>query len=123
MAHNLRSFTRVATAIAAEVSGAGGTATGLTRDVSLNGIFLTTPTDFPAGSTVMVRLVLDDNAVITARGTVVRPGAGGWAVSFTELVDTDSYAHLRRLIEFNAPDPAQVREEFDSHVGLKRVER
>lgn len=126
MTHNLRSFTRVATAIEAEVSGAGGTATGLTRDISMNGVFLTTPTIFPAGSTVTVRLFLDGrdgSTVITATGNVIRPASGGWAVNFTELVDADSYAHLRCLIEFNAPNPNLVREEFDSHLGLRRVER
>lgn len=122
MADNLRAFTRIATALATEVKGAGGTAHGLTRDVALSGIFVVCPTPFPVGSTVSVVLLLGaslEEAHIAARGEVVRHEAGGMAIRFDELEGLESYDHLRNLVLLNSRDPERVERELESHVGLR----
>jgi len=37
-------------------------------------------------------------------------------------VSLDGYQHLKQLVLLNAPDPDQVAEEIDEHVGLCRRE-
>jgi len=123
MTDDLRAFTRVATALDTEIIAAGGRSDGLTRDVSLSGIFVTTAALLPAGSTVTVTVFLDgrqDGALmIRAHGSIAQVRPGGVAVAFREFADPDSYGHLRRIIELNSRDQDKVRAEFDRHIGLK----
>lgn len=121
---NEREFTRVRTAIPVRASFAGGLElTGTTRDVSLGGCFLATPTPPPEDTHGTVTLTLADGAIeVRAHAIAIRTRPDGVALHFLELYELESYEHLRNLIRYNADDPDQADHEFGSHVGLKRIE-
>jgi hypothetical protein len=120
-----REFTRVRTAIAVHVEAALGAVRGLTRDVSLAGVYVPSTRPLPVGSTCDVFLELAPGVRVQARGTIVRHArageAQGFAVIFSELYGEESYGHLRQLILYNSQDPGQTEREFESHLGLKKV--
>jgi hypothetical protein len=119
---NLRQFLRVVTEVEADVSGAGGTVTGATRDLSLNGMYLHLVSPFPEGSTCRAILFLDGrggDVQVLVNGYVARCGSDGMAVEFKELIGLDSWEHLRNLIIYNAEDPAKAQREFATHMGLR----
>lgn len=122
---NQREFTRVRTRIPVDVEVGGKVVTGTIRDLSLNGMWMATPTPPPEEATCRVTLHLDGRGgaiVVRADGYVVRSVADGFAMHFQELLEVESYEHLRNLILYNAEDPAQAEQEFDSHLGLKRID-
>jgi hypothetical protein len=120
-----REFTRVRSAFPVVLETAGARLDGSTRDLSLNGALVSLPSPPPAGVTVRVEILLGGHGgtpTVRAAGTIARSGDGQCAVAFTELVGEESYHHLRRVILYNAEDPARVDQEFSSHLGLKRVD-
>jgi hypothetical protein len=122
---NQREFTRVRTRIPVDIDHAGGRIEGSTQDISLNGMFVATDATLAANTPCQAVLHIDGRGgaiVIRANGAVIRTLSGGIALHFNELVELDSYEHLRNLILYNASDPAQAEQEFDSHLGLKRVD-
>lgn len=123
---NQREFTRVRTSIPIDCAIPGGAVfVGATRDVSLNGCFVPSP-DPPADGTRCTAILHIDGrggAVrVQASAEVVRTRPGGFALHFHELLELDSYEHLRNLVLLNAEDPNQAESEFDSHLGLKRID-
>lgn len=71
-----------------------------TEDISLKGIFIKCDQEVPPGTECTVEVDLSGNTStmsISAKGTVVRQGLDGIAVSFSEL-NPDSYAHIQNLI-------------------------
>lgn len=123
---NQREFTRVRTTIPIDcVVQGGGNVSGSTRDVSLNGCFVACEHPLPDDARCLVTMHIDGRggAVrVLANAEVIRSRAGGFALHFLELLEVDSYEHLRNLILYNAEDPNQAEQEFDSHLGLKRVD-
>lgn len=119
---NHREFTRVRTRIPVDVEAGGKKISGEIRDVSLNGLWLPTATTVSERSPCRVTMHLDGGITVRADGVVVRSVADGMAVHFLELLELESYEHLRNLILYNAVDPAQAEQEFDSHLGLRRVD-
>jgi hypothetical protein len=120
-----RRFLRVATAVEVEVAGAGGSAHGTTRDISLAGMFVKTDQPIPEGSTCTATLFIDGRAgtmQIVIQGEIVRVGSGGMAIGFTALSGLESWEHLRNLILMNAVEPAQAHAEFSRHLGLLPTE-
>jgi hypothetical protein len=118
-----RQFMRVATEVEAEVSGAGGSVSGATRDLSLKGMFLRVAEPFPEGSTCRITLFLDGRGGdmrAHANGYVARTLIDGMALEFTELIGLDSWDHLRSLVLINAEEPQRALEQFATHVGLKK---
>jgi len=118
----LRSFLRVATAIHAEISAAGGTVSGLTRDVSIKGVFILTDQLLPEGSTCSVLLRLDgqrSGGGVRATGYVSRAVAEGIAIEFTAVIGLDSWDHLRGLVMLNAEDVGRAQSQLAGHVGLR----
>jgi hypothetical protein len=119
----LRQFPRVATEVEAEVSGAGGSVSGATRDLSLKGMFLRVESPFPEGSTCRITLFIDGRGGdmrAHANGYVARSLIDGMAIEFTELIGLDSWDHLRSLVLINAEEPQRALEQFATHVGLKK---
>jgi hypothetical protein len=105
-----------------ELACGGRTVRGSTRDVSLSGIYLFGERSLAAGTPCSVTLLLggpESDVRVEARGRVARLDDGGMAVGFEE-VGFDGYQHLQRLVLLNAPDPDQVVEEIEQHVGLRR---
>lgn len=117
-----REFSRVPVHLRAEVTLDGGTRLdGTMENLSLKGGFLRTAGQAADGTPCDVRLHLEGTEVeVHAQGRVVRPGPGGVAIQFLEIVGIDSLEHLRNLIRFNTHDPDQVEREFHDHLGLKR---
>ena len=117
-----REFTRCQTAIDVEIAGSDRTVVGSTRDVSLNGIYLCGERSFAAGTRCQVTLYVggrESGVQVDASGRVARVDDAGMAISF-EAVNLDGYHHLKQLVLLNAPDPDQVVEEIEQHVGLRR---
>lgn len=122
---NQREFTRVRTCIPVDLEHAGGRIEGSTRDLSLNGMFVATSVVLAEDTPCQAVLHVDGRGgaiVVRATGVVIRSLTGGIAVRFHELLELDSYEHLRNLILYNAADPGLAEQEFDSHLGLKRVD-
>lgn len=119
---NDREFTRVRILIPVDFEASDQDVSGEIRNISLDGLWLPTAVAVPKGTLGRVTIHLSEETTIRAHGVVVRSEPSGIAIHFLELLDLESYEHLRNLILYNAVDPAQAEEEFDSHVGLRRAE-
>jgi len=117
-----REFSRVSVHLQAEVQWAGSPPVeGVMENLGLRGGFLRTTTP-PGEGPCQVRLHLPGTEIqVRANGHVVRPGPGGCAIQFDELIGVSSFEHLRNLILYNAEDPGRVEQEFHDHLGLRRA--
>ena len=122
-AENRREFTRVRIHVEVEVSTEDrATISGTVEDLSLNGAYVPCTGRLPVGTECKVELILDGRDIrLSAAAEVSREDERGIAVEF-KGIPLDDLEHLRNLIRYNADDPNQVEEEFDSHIGLKRRE-
>jgi hypothetical protein len=119
---DLRQFLRVNADIEAEIEAAGGRVNGVTRDLSLKGMFVQVERSFPEGSTCTILMRLDGRAgavVVRAKGFVSRAGVGGMAIEFTDIIGLDSWDHLRGLVLLNAEDSQRAQEQLANHLGLR----
>lgn len=97
------------------------------ENVSLRGAFVATREPPPIGTRVTVRIDLggvDEDGTpleVRAAGRVVRVDANGCGLEFVELHGLGSLEHLRNLVLYNAPEPAQAEAEFRTHLGLERA--
>jgi hypothetical protein len=87
-------------------------------NLSLKGCLLGRPSGLPpeAGQEVAVRIHLDVDSPdldVQVHARVVRQDRGGIAVDFTE-VELESFRHLFRLVQYNAPDPEFIEEELST---------
>ena len=83
---------------------------GNTRDLSMRGLFVKTIEPFSVGIQCDIEIMLTgttEKVVLTMRGTVVREESTGMAIYF-DSVDLDSYAHLKKLVQYNAKFPDDV---------------
>jgi PilZ domain len=118
---NRRDFTRVTTGVGAEIIVGGRTTFGTVQDVSLNGVFVQCSDSLPVGSQCGVNIILQGTQApmrVSEKGRVTRANDTGMAIEFDE-VDVDSFAHLRNLVLFNAPDATAIEEEFEESVGIR----
>lgn len=117
---NRREFTRVLIQLDAEVSADDkATISGVAKDLSLNGVYIPCTGMLPIGTECKIGIFLDGRDIrLDVIGKVTRQNDDGMAIEFTG-VPLDDLEHLRNLIRFNAENPNQVEEEFDSHIGLK----
>ena len=122
-ADNRREFTRVRIHVEVEVSADDrATISGTVEDLSLNGAYVPCTGRLPVGTACKVELMLDGRDIrLSAEAQVSREDDRGIAVEF-KGIPLDDLEHLRNLIRYNADDPNQVEEEFESHIGLKRRE-
>ena len=120
---NQREFTRVRTAIPVDVELAGQTLAGTTKDVSLSGCHVTGASSPPEDTPCRITLYIDgrDGAIkVVAKGIVARLLRDGFGVQFLELIEVESYEHLRNVVLYNADDPGKAEHELEGHLGLKR---
>lgn len=121
---NQREFTRVPVNMEVEVKSGRSTILGhLTKDVSLNGLFLTSEKKFPVDTDCHLTIFLGGRKSrerIKLKGKVVRVEERGIAFAFHEILGSDSFAHLRTLILYNSPKARSAEKEFKSHLGIKR---
>ncbi len=111
-----RRRTRVAAGKEATVEWGGQSLHGALRDLSLKGAYVAAaPGPRPeAGQGVTCRIHLEPGAaeldlVLAARA--VRVEEGGVALDFVE-VPAESFPHLLRLVQYNAPDPDEIEAEI-----------
>ena len=118
-----RDFTRVHSDISVELAvGRQRTVECRLKDLSMSGALLAVQGDVPSGESCEVMLTLpgaEPPIRIIAKGAISRTQEDHAAVEFSEI-DDESYVHLRRLVLVNADDPAQVEDELDSSIGIKR---
>ena len=121
---NQREFTRILVNMEAEVKSDKSTILGhLTKDISLNGLFLTCEKKFPVDTDCELTIFLGGRKSrqrIKIKGKVVRVEDRGMAFAFHEIMGGDSFAHLRTLILYNSPEARSVEKEFKTHLGIKR---
>ncbi|MFW5862149.1 MAG: PilZ domain-containing protein [Spirochaetota bacterium] len=113
-----RKTSRVEFDIRASIHYNGNSSEGDVRDLSLQGLFLETEQDVPAGTRLTVDISLQGSTsdlVLKVMGTVVRHENGGIAIHFDEM-DLDSFIHIRNIVSYNEGDGDKVREEFASMV-------
>lgn len=84
-------------------------------DISLKGALFGQPSDWPGkpGDSLLAELVLDNDIVIRMQGTVAHVEAGHIGLR-CDHIDLDSIAHLKRLVELNLADEAQLNRELSS---------
>lgn len=121
-ASNQREFTRVPLRVRAEVKGGGfAIASSVTQNVSLKGLFVACSVPLPQATECQITLFLGDGDIqIQAEGTVVHSYPEGIALQFTRILGLESFEHLRNLVLYNAPDPDQVENEFNTSTGIHR---
>jgi len=117
---NHRKFTRVSPHLPVDVVADGKTVAGEVRDISFEGLWLPTLEPLAERTICRVTIHLAETIKINADGVVVRSEPDGFAVQFVDLLDLESYGHLRNLILYNTLDTATVENEFESHVRLLR---
>jgi hypothetical protein len=120
-----REFVRVPLRFPVEMQGADRQVLGTrTSDLSLRGVYLECTRDYREGEDCELRLRLGEEASapsIEIVGRVVRCRDGGLAVEFVGIKGLESLEHLRRLILFNAEDPAEAEEQILARRGIERL--
>lgn len=90
----------------------------LSRDVSLNGMFVNSDRMLPVGHTCHVTLMFEGGVGkfrVATNGRVVRVDEDGIAIEFEE-VEMEGGEHLRKLLLCNADEPERMREEMEASV-------
>lgn len=119
---NKREFTRVPVHCRVRVRMAGRSIPCTTvRTLSMNGLFLETTEQLPAGAECEISISLVAHEIgIELLASVVQSHPDGIAFRFTKILGPESYGHLRNLVLYNAADTNLVETEFDSHAGIRR---
>ncbi len=79
---------------------------GSSKDLSLKGIFINTTEEIPVGSKCNVKVFLTgmiEAIALQMQGEVVRKTPSGIAIDFN-LMDIDSYTHLKNIVQYNASE-------------------
>ncbi|MBM4284747.1 MAG: PilZ domain-containing protein [Deltaproteobacteria bacterium] len=111
MSPERRRRTRVSLCVPAEVVLDHATVAVDTLNISLKGVLLTSAPFLEVGLACRVRLHLGPEASLHLKGRIIRVGEGQAAIDFTGM-DEETFAHLRRLVECNSPDPEGVLPEL-----------
>lgn len=123
-----RGFIRVPFDTKAKVTAGGKTVESRNGiDISMSGLCIECERQagFSVGASCEVSIRLsaaDEQAIIEAKGTIVRSDDTCLGINFTEI-DLDSYHHLRQLILHNTTDPERAEQEFHSHWGIRPIGR
>lgn len=82
-------------------------------DISLKGMLLTPPSDIKPDLNAVydVELVLGEGAAIQMAARISHTGNDHWGVHW-ENIDLEGLTHLRRLLELNLVDPAEMHREL-----------
>lgn len=118
---NTREFTRIPLQRPAELLVEGQVIVRcMTRDLSLNGVYLDAPTPLKVGTECRLTIAFGDTAEagsVTVNGHIARSEGEGTAIAFV-AIKLEDYHRLRELVLYNAPDTQRVENEFNSHLGL-----
>ena len=121
---NQREFTRVPVQFQVHLQAEGRSIPCTeVRTLSMNGMFVRTSEQLPAGTECEITLsLLETEAEIHLIASAVKNYPDGIAFQFVKILGPESYGHLRNLVLYNAPDPEAVEQEFESHSGIRRKE-
>lgn len=102
-----RRFSRISFDAEATLTQDGQEYSAQLLDISLNGVLLTTPTNYGLRVDLpcMVKVRLAANAIITMQVALIHSSSEVLGFHCTSI-DMDSITHLRRLLEMNLDDPA-----------------
>lgn len=74
-----------------------------TLNISLTGILCTADDRFQKDGACLVIIILDSEIHITLQGKILRTDTQETAIAFASM-DEESFAHLKRLVQYNAVD-------------------
>jgi hypothetical protein len=117
---NQRRRTRIESRKAVTLRSGTGERRGEIRNVSLRGclVELAEQASLPPEDLVSVTIHLEPGSPdldVTVKGRVVRTDPSQVAIQFTE-VPAESFHHLFRFVQYNAPDPEGIEKELGSSV-------
>ena len=124
-----RNFTRVDFRITARVEVGGTVLEGTVENLSLRGMLMETDKKLPVGERAEITITLadqqtkagaaahhdEDRPVIEVSGTVVRVSAISTAFKF-DLIDSDSFIHLKNIVALNSGDPERTFSEMKAFI-------
>jgi len=112
---NARKFSRVLFNVEATVKFDTRQFVGKVENLSLRGMFLTTNEKLAIGDDVEITIELNDHPEnhVVINGRAIRIIEDGIAFIF-DLVDFESYNHLKRIVELNSNDASKIEQEIDS---------
>ncbi len=79
---------------------------GNSKDLSIRGIFVSTPKKLPAGTACKVKVYLTggiDDIELSINATIVREAENGMGIEFDSM-DVDTYTHLKNIVYYNNAD-------------------
>ena len=79
---------------------------GNSKDLSLKGIFVSTPRRFARGTSCFVKIYLTggiEKIELLVEGTIVRQTDTGIGIVFNAM-DVDTYSHLKNIVHYNRVD-------------------
>lgn len=91
------------------------------QNISAGGCLLELETGLPVGSECEVAIHLmgnDPDFSVHIQGTLQRSETGQTAIRFNSI-DPDSLFHLRKILQYNAPDPDAMEEEIERRPGIR----
>jgi hypothetical protein len=110
-----RRFTRIHFACEVRLSNAQGIWSGELVDISLKGLLIQVPPDWPGEVgqpfSIELRLGEEGDAVIKTKSRIVHQHEQ-WVGFAWERIDIDSFTHLKRLLQLNLEDEAQFMREL-----------
>ena len=111
MEEEKRKRTRVPVHFDATVKVGGATIPLETENISLRAMLCGADERLVEGGTGDVQIVLSPEAIIAARGKILRSNKEGVVIIF-EDIDEDSFFHLKQLLQYNADDADRIDQEL-----------
>lgn len=108
-----RRHTRIRFTGTASLSNGAGHWEGALLDISLKGALMQRPADWrdQPGDRFVLTLSLDDDSQISMQVTLAHASTTRLGLH-CDHIDLDSISHLKRLVELNLGDPAQLQREL-----------
>lgn len=116
-----RRFSRVRFKVAATITVADHRFQGEVENLSMTGMYLVTTERLALADAVEIAITLVGalpEVVVRFDGRVSRIDENGLAFRF-ELIDLDSYLHLKNIIAYNSDDPDKVLEEIGQSIDAR----
>jgi hypothetical protein len=84
-----------------------------TQNISLTGILCNPDARFLQGENCRVVMTLNRAVKITLEGRILRAGPEETVISFLSM-DTESFFHLKKVLQFNAENADMIEEELSN---------
>jgi len=82
-----------------------------TNNISMTGVNVTSPHLFTAGERCIIDLYLNEEVHLSIEAKILRSKDKETIASFL-VMDEESFYHLKRLLQYNAPDSDQIEKEM-----------